>query len=78
MPTFCYTIQHGSVANATVEVELPNTDEAWSQAVITCGQSLAELNGNFGRDDEWLLSVSDATGIPLFEIRCTGKHFARG
>ena len=78
MPTFFYRIHHASAAEAAIEVELPDTDAAWSQAVISCGEAMAELDGNFGKSDEWRMSVLDATGHPLFEIRCMSKHFGRG
>lgn len=78
MPSYFYTIQHAGTDDAAVEVELPSTDAAWSQAVISCGEAMAELHGNFGKNDEWLMSVTDAKGSPLFEIRCTSKHFDRG
>jgi|EndMetStandDraft_3_1072993.scaffolds.fasta_scaffold547702_2 hypothetical protein len=77
MPSYLYTIQHADTDDAAVEVDLPDIGAAWSQAVISCGEAMAELDGDFGKNDEWLMSVSDATGQPLFEIRCTSKHFVR-
>jgi hypothetical protein len=75
MTQFIFTITYRGDSGTPVSVELPDKRAAWKEAVAFCGQSMEDLDGDFGQDDEWLLSVSDERSLPLFEIRCVSKHF---
>lgn len=50
---------------ATTKVDLPDEHAAWSQAVMTTGQMLRELNGAFPKAGVLEVEVLDAAGHPV-------------
>jgi hypothetical protein len=58
-----------------VDLELPDRQAAWAQAVTVCGESLEDMDGHFGLSNEWIIAVSDKGGQTLFKLRCISEHF---
>jgi len=57
------------------KVELPDEQAAWSQAVITTGQMLRELDGAFPMNGALEVEVRDEAGQTVGWISVTsGKH----
>lgn len=75
MPKFAFTVTYRNENCDPVELDLPSLRAAWSEAVTACGETLEEFDGEFGEDDEWVISVTDEHAQPLFELRCISRHF---
>lgn len=75
MPKFTFSVTYRDDNRDPVELDLPNLRAAWSEAVTACGETLEDIDGDFGEDDEWLISVADEHAQPLFELRCISRHF---
>ncbi|WP_371924366.1 hypothetical protein [Aliihoeflea sp. 40Bstr573] len=74
---YSFSVQHPHSPAESVDLDLPDDLSAWAEAVIACGDSLRDMNSRFGPADEWSITVTDQARTPLFEIRCTSKHFDR-
>lgn len=77
MPLFSFRIEYGADDPEHVEVDLPDLQSAWSQAVTACGETLEDIDGDFGLSADWVMTVSNDAGKRLFELRCTSRHFVR-
>lgn len=59
---------------AVTEVELPNEQAAWSQAVMTTGEMLRELDGSFPKPGSLEVEVKDDTGRSVGWISVTARR----
>jgi|EndMetStandDraft_3_1072993.scaffolds.fasta_scaffold824418_2 hypothetical protein len=75
MPRFSFSIEYGTTMSERVDLDLPDLRSAWSEAVTSCGETLEEIDGNFGLTADLVMTVSDAVGKHLFELRCSSQHF---
>ena len=50
---------------AATKVDLPDEHAAWSQAVMTTGQMLRELDGSFPKAGALEVEVRDEAGQPI-------------
>jgi hypothetical protein len=69
MPMFTFATEYEKFD--TVQVELPSVREAWQQAVAATGELLRDVDGHMGLPAELTMTVSDDTGTPLFQLRCS-------
>lgn len=75
MPLFTFIIEYGTDETERVDADLPDLQSAWSQAVTTCGETLEDIDGDFGLSADWVMTVSNEAGKRLFELRCTSRYF---
>jgi hypothetical protein len=75
MPLYSFTITSGQDDPERIDLELPDLQSAWAQAVTVCGESLEDMDGHFGLSDEWNITVSDENDKALFRLRCNSEHF---
>lgn len=72
MPKYFFHItQDGATNPDTAGIDLTDVKRAWSEAVVTCGEILRDLDGEF--DSEWRMDVEDDQG-PVFNIRVESKY----
>jgi hypothetical protein len=74
MPRFTFATQYGDTDVA--RLELPSVKEAWHQAVESTGEALRDIDGHMGLPDDFVMTVSNEMGSPLFELRCTTRRLA--
>jgi hypothetical protein len=56
MPRYSFKVP---LSVETVEFDLKNDDEAWSQAVTYIGELLKDVDGNLPERTQWQLSVCE-------------------
>ena len=76
MPLFFFQITHHTDAFAPTELELPDPDAAWEQAVVTAGEVLRDLGGRFRPGTEWRMDVMDASHTRIFALRIIAEAYS--
>lgn len=72
MSNFIYLFRRGAKGDR-VDVDLPNRNAAWGEAVRACGEALKDLGDTLDPDEAIVMSVHDQHGLPLWEIECRSK-----
>ncbi|WEX10584.1 hypothetical protein [Chelativorans sp. AA-79] len=52
---------------ANSDIELPDPNAAWSEAITTCGEMIKDLDGTLPIGTDWKMEVADDDG-PIFVI----------
>ncbi|MGX5839900.1 DUF6894 family protein [Mesorhizobium sp. ArgA1] len=68
MPRYFFDTGYGPLLRDEDGVVLVDIEAAWEQATQTTGHILRDLDGNFERDREWRMEVSDGEGRRLFTL----------
>ena len=74
MPRFFFNIVYGERVRAANEgLDLPDEDAAWREAIVSCSELIADLNGDLRSGDEWRLDVTDENGAVRFRLRVSAE-----
>ena len=74
MPSFRFQIQQTGVIDvAGHDVELPDAQAAWTEAVGMCRDLSRDLIAETASNSEWRLEVTNAAGILIFQFSFTVK-----
>lgn len=73
MPRFFFHVHDGQEIADEDGVELAGLAEARAQAVVTAGEMLKDIDGQFWNGPEWRMRVTDAEGATVCTIRISGE-----
>jgi hypothetical protein len=74
MPRYFFTVVDGHKSEIKNEgLDLVNDDAAWTEATVTCGELLRELDGRLKPGDHWSMQVRDDAGTDLYLLEFKTK-----
>ena len=68
MPRFHFDIHDGVAQPDPDGLEMRDKDEAWAEAVRSCGEMLKDIDGQLQPGSEWRMDVTDAARKPVFTL----------
>lgn len=74
MPRYFFKIVYGErIRKANEGLDLPDDDAAWREAIASCSELIADLNGELRAGGEWRMDVTDETGVIRLRIRVSAE-----
>ncbi|KQT52475.1 MULTISPECIES: DUF6894 family protein [unclassified Aureimonas] len=74
MPRYFFHVSGVSLFTDTLGAELANDAEAWSAAVVSCGELLQDIDGKMPDRAEVRVTVKDDTDRLVAVVRFTGER----
>ena len=76
MPRYFFTIAKDDQGSSKNEgLVLASPQDAWTEATMSCGEMIRELNGSLRPGSNWQMTVSDESGKDIFRLAFVSEAF---
>jgi len=74
MPRYFFNVHDGNDLPDHEGTELPGSNEAHRQAIVTAGEMLRDIDREFLRGDVWQMHVTDETGKTVCRLKFSAEN----
>ena len=69
MPRYYFHVHDGKDILDQIGTELPNDEAAESAAIVSAGEMLKDLDGDFWKESSWRMEVLDESGALVCQLK---------